>query len=619
MRLTHTAQRGFTLIELLVVIAIIGILAALLLRFFGKPGQLFERKGFSVQSPCGWVNAAVLLPKPTAKHSVVIYLHGSGGRLAKDDRELQHFASLGMAAVGIEYNQCDQATFDAQFTAVLEYLKKQPWVQPDSMAWVGFSLGAQRSLNYSLSHPESAPQILVRLAGGWVEGLNDPPIIQNETRKPHTLPSKFQVLLVHGDQDRVFPVADCLRVAETLTKNGSTVETHVLPGMGHGFSGRFGVVSRSVAEYCAKRLAKADYAANAHEVGWSDSDAERFNEALQRAGQNRDELWRAVVSMQGEERLSLVKLIGGMEDYDLAHRSASHLRPIIQNACEMRRKHEWCRGIPLDIFARFSANPRVHEEPIDDSQVVFNGLLRREVKYSHNLREALDAVWRWMYVRKPPKKTKRPSEPTAKNLLGIVECKAATMLHTSVARSVGLAVRPAFSIDKSAHHFWFEAWDAEKEKWRAFDNGTPVHVQEKKKDIPLSVILTPTGDRGGWNAEHEGRWESFTNHIGAFFPSGTVEVQVKEHNRPVTGKFVGAYTGRFTPRMVDRARTDTNGVAKFILGASMVLPYRFVILGDGEDTWHWTQVKSNENQRVELDLKNRTPYDSAIAPPPLVF
>ena len=117
------------------------------------------------------------------------------------------------------------------------------------MAWIGLGLGAQRSLGFALAHPDLQPQLLVRLAGGWVPEL--------EERGGVTRPIgnwKASVLLIHGERDEVFPLSDAQRVASRLQSNGVPVEIKIMPGQGHGFEPNRLLVFRTIGEYCLTHL-----------------------------------------------------------------------------------------------------------------------------------------------------------------------------------------------------------------------------------------------------------------------------------------------------------------------------------------------------------------------------
>lgn len=202
---------------------------------------------------------------------VVVYLCGSGGSLLDSGNELRQLAEMGLAAVGIEYSQTNEAAFDAQFKALLDHVLRQQWADTNRMAWVGFSLGAQRTLAFALEHPDLQPQLLVRVSGGWINELDelnsDKPRARVQsstfnvqgsnttTRSAQPLHSTFNsqlstILLIHGERDEVFPLSDTRRVAECLRSNGMPVELKVFGGEGHGFGANRLQVFRAVGEYC---------------------------------------------------------------------------------------------------------------------------------------------------------------------------------------------------------------------------------------------------------------------------------------------------------------------------------------------------------------------------------
>ena len=146
------------------------------------------------------------------------------------------------------------------------------------VAWAGYSLGAQRELAFFLRHPERQPKLLVRRAGGWIPELQQliadspgvdgpafvglpPPSDYGETsrrgelanRQPSTTGKPSTVLLIHGEHDEVFTLAEAERVAACLRTNGVPVELRVLPGEGHGGPNGL-VVCRMLGEQCLARL-----------------------------------------------------------------------------------------------------------------------------------------------------------------------------------------------------------------------------------------------------------------------------------------------------------------------------------------------------------------------------
>ena len=86
----------------------------------------------------------------------------------------------------MDYCQTNEAVFDAQFSALLNYVGRQRWADTNRVAWVGFSLGAQRVARFALRHPDRQPELLVRLSGGLGAGIG----VQSPKSKVQSLESK---------------------------------------------------------------------------------------------------------------------------------------------------------------------------------------------------------------------------------------------------------------------------------------------------------------------------------------------------------------------------------------------------------------------------------------------
>jgi len=186
-----------------------------------------------------------VLPKPLRRYPVIIYAHGGGGSLMEDGQDLRQMAELGLAVVSLEYNRTNEDAFMPQFRALLLYLGRQKWADTSAITWVGFSLGADRMLDFALQHPELQPQILVQLSGA---GLS-------ESQSSNQLTSlRCPLLLVHGERDEVFPVTDTERLASILRTEDLPVELKILPGVSHDTGPDRGVVFRCIGEYCLTRL-----------------------------------------------------------------------------------------------------------------------------------------------------------------------------------------------------------------------------------------------------------------------------------------------------------------------------------------------------------------------------
>jgi dienelactone hydrolase len=207
----------------------------------------FRRTEFAAKTEAGTkVHGITVLPVGFRNIPVVVYAHGSGGTWITDGNDLRQFAELGMAAVGFDYDQTNSGAFEAEFAAVLDYVRRQSWAHTNSIAWVGFSLGAQNTLAYLLKHPENRPQVYVRLAGGWIPELDEVKVQGSKFKAP--------ILLAHGENDSIFLVEVARRLAGLLRTNGIDVTLRVVPGHGHGMDSDQAGVFRLIAEYCKAKL-----------------------------------------------------------------------------------------------------------------------------------------------------------------------------------------------------------------------------------------------------------------------------------------------------------------------------------------------------------------------------
>jgi dienelactone hydrolase len=237
--------------------ASLAILLALLFfgaMFWAKGRDPFRRVWFKVKTEhYGKANCVAVLPKTAAPpYPVVIYLHGSGGSVLSSGNELRQIAEMGLAAVCVDYSQTNVAEFEEQFIALNNWVFLQKWTDTNRVAWVGFSVGAQRLLSFAFTHSGSPPALLTLVAtGGSVRELGALTNAVAPTHRPSTL-------LIHGDEDEAFPVADVTRTAECLHSNGIPVELSVLHGVGHDFQPDRLLVFREIGEYCLAHLKGVD-------------------------------------------------------------------------------------------------------------------------------------------------------------------------------------------------------------------------------------------------------------------------------------------------------------------------------------------------------------------------
>ncbi len=83
---------------------------------------------FKIHHSQGAAKGVVVLPKTqSGPLPVVIFLHGSGGTVLASGNDLRGISEMGIAAVGMDYCQTNEARFEAEFTALLDYVRRQRW------------------------------------------------------------------------------------------------------------------------------------------------------------------------------------------------------------------------------------------------------------------------------------------------------------------------------------------------------------------------------------------------------------------------------------------------------------------------------------------------------------
>lgn len=618
-RMGRGSRSRFVTVLLLVMVALVGGMV------WAAQRDEFVRVRFELKTPDGRRTPGIAVyPKPSARFPVVVYLPGSGGRLAGSGRILRTLADVGLAAVSFEYDQGSQAGFDEQMRALNLFLAGQEWANPQATAWLGHSLGAQRSLSHVLRHAAAGPQLLIRLGGGLV-----PEAERLANAAPASPPPiRGTVILVHGERDDVFPLAECRRLAGLLRDRGVPVETRVLRGTDHSFGGEYRLVVRQAGELCAARLPKPRYAERLAGHTLSPAEAAAFDEGMRRAGKRARELWQVLASLKEPKRRLAMMSIANMEDYDLTHITASHLRSVVDTAWHARTRYPWCAQAPREVFETYVLGLRSYEEPLNECQVPFRRRLEPVVKYCRTTEEAADEVWKWRRARAPFGGGNPRQLPTHKSSWEILragggDCRAVTQLYVDLVRSVGLAARPTFTLWPTldgANHYWVELWSPEENAWHASDAaaGNRPYSADWALRVPKAISLVPTGKRGGWNVIPERRWEDYLNTVGLFYPSGVLQARVTDADgRQASNQWVAVEFIDQSPTLIARARTDAAGEARFVLGRSAKHPYRVFLDRAAKSDWAWVEVDSNAVQAVSLRTDQHKAFDPAAPPPRL--
>ncbi|HLX38844.1 MAG TPA: dienelactone hydrolase family protein [Candidatus Binataceae bacterium] len=179
-------------------------------------------------------------PKSNGPHPAVMLIHGAGYRGQEHDDFDAMCAALadhGYYAEFIEYYDAtpnSDPTTDAMdnfkaWTAALrsgvEWLARNPAVEPKRIALMGFSQGAYLAVGVSAQFPDEVAAV-VEYYGGLIPQLRD---------KAASMPP---TLIIHGEADSVVPVSEAKDLDALLTKANRPHEMHLYPGVDHGFNFR---------------------------------------------------------------------------------------------------------------------------------------------------------------------------------------------------------------------------------------------------------------------------------------------------------------------------------------------------------------------------------------------
>jgi carboxymethylenebutenolidase len=190
----------------------------------------FESGGRQIRLDC-------FLPAPTQKSfPAVIALHGSGGGHAGMAEPATMLAAHGFAVYVLRYfdrtgtTEADRQTIFRHFPVwmktlwdTVSFVARQPQVDCDRIALLGFSLGAYLCLANAAI--DSRVLAVVEFFGGLPKEMK------------FFIRRFCPVLILHGGQDKTVPVEEAYHLQQVLEKRNISYEMHIYPEAGHGFTG----------------------------------------------------------------------------------------------------------------------------------------------------------------------------------------------------------------------------------------------------------------------------------------------------------------------------------------------------------------------------------------------
>jgi len=175
-------------------------------------------------------------PSGTGPFPAVLVLHGCEGTGALENKTVAELARQGYVALAIDTlapqglkNACstpEAFVTSARYAyASLGWLANQPYVVPDHLGAVGFSMGAMEILGLIDPVSPRPPPPGLKAAVAYYPAC--------ERRSPNvTVP----LLILDGDADDWNPAPPCTRLAQAATDAGKTVQITTYPGATHAFN-----------------------------------------------------------------------------------------------------------------------------------------------------------------------------------------------------------------------------------------------------------------------------------------------------------------------------------------------------------------------------------------------
>ncbi|MFZ3339968.1 MAG: dienelactone hydrolase family protein [Terriglobales bacterium] len=164
----------------------------------------------------------------------VIALHGAGGDATGSEKFAAQLAEQGFAVYVLHYfdrtgtQSADKPTILRNFPVwmktlwdAVSFVEKQPAVDRERIALLGFSLGAYLSLANSTI--DGRIKAVVEFFGGLPREM----MLFMRRLCP--------TLILHGEADPTVPVAEAYNLQQLFEKKGIPYEIKIYPGEGHGF------------------------------------------------------------------------------------------------------------------------------------------------------------------------------------------------------------------------------------------------------------------------------------------------------------------------------------------------------------------------------------------------
>ena len=190
-----------------------------------------------------------------------------------------------------------------------------------------------------------------------------------------------------------------------------------------------------------------------------------LNQALEKAGENRAELEKALAEAPAEQKEGMAFLIAYMPDRDLKELNAEFLLENTAYAYQARNQYPWAKALPDSIFLN-EVLPYVSlNEKRESWRREFYDRFGKYVAHCQTIFEAIDSVNRNIrdevlvdYNTRREKPDQAPFESMRQHM---ASCTGLSILLTDAFRAVGIPSRVAGTPcwhDLRGNHNWTEVW-----------------------------------------------------------------------------------------------------------------------------------------------------------------
>jgi len=193
-------------------------------------------------------------------------------------------------------------------------------------------------------------------------------------------------------------------------------------------------------------------------------------QVLETAGDNRDQLERALAEIEPDQKTGMEFLLRNMPEHDLKSLSADFLLENVRLAYKGWREAKWHKEVPEEIFLNNILPYCVVNEARDPWRKEFIDRFSPLIKDCNTISEAAATlngqIFGIVNVKYSTKRPKPDQSPAESMKAGLASCSGLSILLIDACRACGIPARfvgtPLWA-DGSGNHSWVEVWD--KDQW----------------------------------------------------------------------------------------------------------------------------------------------------------